>query len=72
MTNKKWKPEAAESLDAMLTRILERRAAVEQELLDMANGKEPMPDTLKLRQLARALGDPTSKEAMSIQIAAQG
>lgn len=70
MTTTHWKPDAAATLDAMLTRILARRVAVEQELLEMAAGKRPMPDASKLRELARALGDPTSAEAMAVKIAA--
>jgi len=38
--------------------------------LEMAAGKRPMPDASKLRELARALGDPTSAEAMAVKIAA--
>lgn len=48
----------AAQLDAMLTKILNRRVAVEQELFDMAAGKKPMPDAAKLRELAMKLGDP--------------
>lgn len=48
----------ASQLDAMLTKILNRRVAVEQELFDMAAGKKPMPDAAKLRELAMKLGDP--------------
>lgn len=71
MKDKNWKPEAAILLDSILTRVLSRRAEVEKTLLDMANGKKPMPDASKLRELARELGDPTSQEAMAVQAVVQ-
>lgn len=43
-------------LDKALTRILNHKAAVEQELFDMARGKLPMPDAAKLHELAMKLG----------------
>lgn len=46
-------------LDALLTKIINRRATIEQELFDMAAGKLPMPDAVKLRDMAMRLGDPS-------------
>lgn len=37
---------------------LNRRAAVEQEMLDAAAGRSPMPDAAKLRDWAACLGVP--------------
>lgn len=46
-------------LDATLTKVINRRATIEQELFDMAAGKLPMPDAAKLRDMAMRLGDPS-------------
>ena len=54
-------PQAVNPLDALLTRIINRRVAVEQQLFDMAAGKLPMPDKDKVRELAVYLGDPASQ-----------
>lgn len=53
--------QAVNPLDALLTRIINRRVTVEQQLFDMAAGKLPMPDKDKLRELAMYLGDPASQ-----------
>lgn len=47
-----------QDLDALLTQILNRRATIEQELLDMASGKKSMPSADELRDLALRLGTP--------------
>lgn len=46
-------------LDATLAKVINRRATIEQELFDMAAGKLPMPDAVKLRDMAMRLGDPS-------------
>lgn len=52
---------ALTELDALLTKVLNSRVGVEQELFDMAAGKKPMPDAAKLRELAVRLGDPKAR-----------
>lgn len=42
---------------------LNRRAQVEQELFDVANGKRPLPDRDKCRELALRLGVPDDWKA---------
>lgn len=54
-------------LDKLLTQVLNSRVGVEQELLDMAAGKKPMPDAEKLRELAFKLADPEKREAEPAQ-----
>lgn len=50
-------------LDALLTKVINRRATIEQELFDMAAGKRPMPDAKALFDLAMRLGDPALTSA---------
>lgn len=45
-------------LDAMLTRVINRRATVEQWMFDAARGKRPMPTPDELREWAIKLGTP--------------
>lgn len=40
---------------------MNRRVKVEQHLLDCANGKQPLPDANKCRELALYLGTPTAE-----------
>jgi len=46
-------------LDAMLTDRINRSVPVEQELLDIANGKRPLPTAEDCRRMAMKLGVPT-------------
>jgi hypothetical protein len=46
------------TLDALINRILNRRATVEQWMFDAASGKRPMPTPDELRQWALHLGTP--------------
>lgn len=45
-------------LDEILTARLARCVAVEQRLMNMAGGKEPLPDVQTCRELALKLGIP--------------
>ena len=46
------------SLDDMITRIFARRVHIEDALMKMAEGKLPLPDAAKCRELALKLGTP--------------
>lgn len=50
----------------VLRKALNRRAEVEQYLLNVANGKRPMLTLAECRTLAMRLGDPTSKEIQNV------
>lgn len=50
--------ERASTLDALITKILNRRVQVEQKLIEMAAGKRPLPDASECRAMAQTLGDP--------------
>ncbi|MDT3735528.1 MAG: hypothetical protein ROZ00_04835 [Denitratisoma sp.] len=47
----------------MYERSLNERAKVEQELIDCANGKRPLPDACQCRDWARRLGVPAEWRA---------
>lgn len=52
----KHHPGACCKYDELLREIFKDKAAVEQALFDAANGKSPMPDQQRLRELALLLG----------------
>lgn len=54
-------------LDAMLTSIFTRRVQVEDALMKMAEGKLPLPDAEKCRELALKLGTPKAADMTSTE-----
>lgn len=54
---------SAKVLDELLTYRLRRHVRVEQQLLDIANEKSPLPDRQTCRDIAMALGVPTPEWA---------
>lgn len=54
-------------LDAMLTSIFARRVQIEDALMKMAEGKLPLPDADKCRELALRLGTPKAADMTSTE-----